>query len=91
MQHDDDAQAIHAQLVKAHNCWARVGRVLRGENATSKVCGVFYRAIVQSVLLFGSKSWTVNLVHLARLEGFYVRVAWRMAVVNKPHRGPGHL
>ena len=89
-QHDDDAQAIRAQLVKARKCWARVGRVLKGENAAPKVCGAFYRAIVQSVLLFGSETWTISPAQLARLEGFHARAAWRMAKVNVPRRGPGH-
>ena len=64
--------------------------MLRGKNASPKVSGAFYRAIVQSVLLFGSETWTVSPVQLARLEGFHAWAAWRMAVANKPHRGTGH-
>ena len=61
---------------------------MRGENAAPAVCGVFYRAVVESVLLYGSKSWTINPVLLARLEGFHIRAAWRMAREHRPRRGP---
>ena len=86
-QHDDDAQAVRAQMVKARKCWARVGRVLRGENASPRVVGFFYKAVVQSILLYGSESWVLGPQLLARLEGFHIRAAWRMAKVHKPRRG----
>ena len=62
---------------------------MRGENAAPKVCGVFYRAVVESVLLYGSESWTITPVLLARLEGFHIRAAWRMTTEHRPRRGPG--
>jgi hypothetical protein len=33
LQDDDDIQAVQSQLPKAHGTWARVGQVLRKENA----------------------------------------------------------
>ncbi len=48
---------------------------------------MFYWAVVQSVLLYGSESWVINPALLARLEGFHIRAAWRMAVDNRPKRG----
>ncbi len=65
--------------------------MLRGENASPKVCGTFYRAIVQSVLLYGSESWVIRPALLERLEGFHVCAAWRMARVNKPQRGANRV
>jgi hypothetical protein len=53
---DNDTQAMRANLAKARRCWARVSRVLRSENAPPKVCGVFYKATIQAVLLFGSET-----------------------------------
>jgi hypothetical protein len=50
-QDDDDIQAVRSQLRKAHGTWARVGQVLRKENAPPRVSAKFYKAIVQSVLL----------------------------------------
>ena len=86
---DNDAQAVRAQLRKARKTWMRVGNVLRGENASPKVCGKFYSAVVQSVLLFGSESWNLSSAMLRQLEGFHIRAAWRMNREHKPRKGDG--
>jgi hypothetical protein len=89
-QDDDDIQAIRAQLRKARATWARVGQVLRAENAPPRVAAKFYKAVVQAVLLYGSETWVLSTTALASLEGFHIRAAYRMAVRHKPRRGPGH-
>ena len=76
---NNDTQAMRANLKKARKCWARISRVLRTENATPRVCGVFYKATVMAVLLFGSETWNLAPSSLKRLEGFHHRAAWRMA------------
>ena len=86
---DDDAQAVRLQLAKAPATWARVGKVLRAENASPRVAGYFYKAVVQSVLLFGSESWNLGPALLARLEGFHIRCSYRMSRRHRPRRGPG--
>ena len=76
---DNDTQAMRVNLNKARKCWARISRVLKAENATPRVCGVFYKATVMAVLLFGSETWNLAPSSLKRLEGFHHRAAWRMA------------
>ena len=76
---DNNTQAMRTKLAKARRCWARVSQVLRAENASSKVCGVFYKATIQAVLLFGSEPWNLAPSGLACLEGFHLRAAWRMS------------
>ncbi len=88
-QDDDDTQAIRAQLRKARATWARVGKVLRGENTSPTIAAKFYLAVVQAVLLYSSKTWVISPQAMARLEGFHIRAAWRMAQRHKPRRGPG--
>ena len=88
LQDDSDARAVRAQLVKARRVWARLGRVLRSENAPPQVCGMFYRGVVQAVLLYGSETWALGPALIARLEGFHIRCAYRMALRNRPTRGP---
>jgi hypothetical protein len=56
-QDDNDIQAVRSQLCKARRTWARIGQVLRRENAPPRVNAKFYKAIVQSVLLYGSETW----------------------------------
>ena len=52
--------------------------VLWAENASPRVCGMFYRATVQSVLLFGSETWVLTPSTLERLEDLDVKAARRM-------------
>ena len=89
-QDDDDIQAIRAQLRKARGTWARVGQVLRAENVPPQVAAKFYKAVVQAVLLYGSKMWVLSTAALVSLEEFHIRAAYGMAVRHKPQRGPGN-
>jgi hypothetical protein len=87
-QDDDDIQAVRSQLCKARGMWARVGQVLRRENAPPRVSSKFYKAIVPSVLLYGSEMWVLSPAALARLKGFHLRTAYRMAKKHVPRWGP---
>jgi hypothetical protein len=68
-----------------------VGQVLRSENASPPIAARFYQAIVQAILLYGSETWVISRTALARLEGFHIQAAYRMAKANKPKRGPGNV
>jgi hypothetical protein len=86
---NNDTQAMWSNLKKARKSWAQEGRVLRAENASPKVCGVFYKATVQAVLQFGSETWKLSPLSLKSLEGFHIRAACRMAGMqptNDPDR-----
>ncbi len=54
---NNDTQAVRNNLKKVRGVWARLSRTIRAENASPRVCGIFYKATVQSILLFGSKTW----------------------------------
>ena len=75
---DVDTQAASGNLKKARRVWARISNVFPAENVSPRVCGMFYKATVQSVLLFGSETWALTPSTLKRLEGFHVRAARRM-------------
>ena len=75
---DEDTQVVRGNLKKARRVWARISRVLRAKNASPRVCGMFYKATVQSVLLFGSETWCLAPAALKSLEGFHVKAARRM-------------
>jgi hypothetical protein len=76
---DNHTQAMQGNMKKARKSWGQVSRILRAMNASPKVCGVFYIAIVQAVLLFGSETWKLSPLHLKSLEGFHIRAARHMA------------
>ncbi len=71
-QDNNDIQAMRHQLCKARGTWTRIGQVLRSKNVTPWVEAKFYKAVVQAVLLYGSKTWNLTKAVLARLEGFHV-------------------
>jgi hypothetical protein len=78
-QDDDNVQAVRLQIQKSRGVWTCTGQVLCTENATPRVAAKFYKAVVQSVLLYGSKMWNLTRAVLAQLKGFHVRVAYKMA------------
>ena len=86
-QDDDDVQAVRQQIRKARGTWAHVGQMLRGENAKPRVAAKFYKAVVQSVLIYDSETWNLTRAVLAQLEGFHVRAAYKMARKYKPRKG----
>ena len=75
---DDDTHAVRGNLKKACHVWARISRVLRAEKASARVCGMFYKATVQSVLLFGSETWVLAPATLQRMEGLHAKAARMM-------------
>ncbi len=87
-QDDNDIQVIRAQIRKARSSWAHVGQVLRSKNVSPFVAARFYQAIIQAILLYGSESWVISWTAMARLEGFHIRAAYRMAKTNRPKREP---
>jgi hypothetical protein len=61
-------------LTKAQVTWGRIGKVIRRKtDANPNVVATFYKAIIQSILLYGSKSWTINTTILNELDSFHKR------------------
>ena len=72
---DNDWPALYWNLRKARQRWAQISRVLAREGASPKVSGMFYKAIVQSVLLYGVETWVISSPMLQALRGFHHRIA----------------
>jgi hypothetical protein len=89
-QDDDDVRAVRQQIKKARGIWARVGQVLMADNTPPKTSTKFYKAVMQSVLLYGNKTWNLTTTALAWFEGFHIRAAYRMAEKHKLKKGPNH-
>ncbi len=56
-----------------------MGQVLPGGNTAPRIAAKFYKAVVQAVLLYGSKMCKLTKSALAKLGGFQVCVAYKMA------------
>ena len=72
---DNDWPALQQNVTKARGRWAQVAKVLTAEGAPPKACAMFYKAIVQTVLLFGSETWVITNQMMEKLRGFHYRVA----------------
>ena len=72
---DSDWPALRRNLTKARQRWAMISRIIVREGATPRVSGYFYKAVVQSVLLYGSETWVWSQSMRLALQGFHHRVA----------------
>jgi hypothetical protein len=52
-----------------------------------QIAAKFYKAVVQAVLLYGSETWNLTKLALARLKGFHVCATYKMAREHWPKRG----
>ena len=75
---DDYWPEVVGNLWMARKSWARMERILGGEGASPQVSGMFFKAVVQAVLLFGSETWVQN-PHMGQaLVSFQHRFARRI-------------
>jgi hypothetical protein len=70
-----DQVAINYNLQKATKSWGRISNILRREGADPNTMGNFYRAVVQSVLLYGSETWHTSPQNITKLESFHHKIA----------------
>ena len=49
----------------------------------------FYQAIIQAIILYGSKLWVISWTEIAWLKGFHILAIFRMTKDHKLMRGPG--
>ena len=72
---DNDSHAALRQLYKARKKWNRLVSILRSEGVNPIIMGYFYKAVVQTVLIYGSESWVVSGDIMRKLRSFHHRVA----------------
>ncbi len=89
-QEDGDVRAVRQQIKNARGIWARVRQVLMANKTPPKVSTKFYKAVMQSVFLYGSKTWNLTTTASAWLEGFHICAAYQMAEKHKPKKEPHH-
>ena len=70
---DSDDLAISMNIKKARNRWSQIYRLLSRDRARPKTMACFYRAVLESVLLYSSETWTLSKRQLLRLERFHRR------------------
>ena len=71
---DNDLKAVESQLVKARRVWGRIGNIVKKKSGCNpRIMSIFYKVIVQTVLLYGSESWVLSNIARNKLNGFHNR------------------
>ena len=52
-QTDDDCPAVRRNIMRASSVWGRLRTLLLREGAEPRVLEIFYRAVVQAILMYG--------------------------------------
>ena len=76
---DSDWPALYRNLTRARMHWARFSKLLRSQSLSPRVAGLFYLAVVETVLLYGSESWVWSDSMVKAVEGFHNRIVRRLA------------
>ena len=66
----DDMTAVVKNLSRARKVWSRMSRILSREGAAPRVFRLFFKAVVQAVLLFEAEIWVVTPHMGTALGGF---------------------
>jgi hypothetical protein len=75
---DNDWAALMWNLGKARKRWAMISRVLAREGASPRISAMFYKATIQTILLYGSETWVITSDILQVLRSFHHSVARRL-------------
>jgi hypothetical protein len=78
-QNNSDRPAVHRNIKKALRKWAMIARPLLRTGVAPKVVGMFYKAIVQAVLLYTCETWVVTPKILKALQAFHNQMARKIA------------
>ena len=82
---DDNYPVVVGNLRKALKSWTRIERILIREGAIPRVSGIFFKAVVQAVILFPLEIWVMTSRMVRALGSFQHRVA-RWITGRQPHR-----
>ena len=75
---EDDWAVVVKNLSQARRVCSRISHILRREGAAPRVYGLFSKAVVHAVLLFGAENWAVKSHIDKSLGGFQTQVARRI-------------
>jgi hypothetical protein len=76
---DTDWAAAPKNLQKARQQrWTMISRILMREKASPRISALFYKATIQTVLLYGSETWVITKEILQLLTSFHHGIACRL-------------
>jgi hypothetical protein len=75
---DSNWAAARYNLTRARQRWALIARVLSRESASPRISAIFYKATIQTVLLYGSETWVLTDEIIQILTSFHHSVARKL-------------
>jgi len=84
---DSDVPAVRRNLKKARGVWRRISAIIAKDSVPATIAGMFFRVVVESVLLYGSETWSLSPTALRCLDGFQVEAARRFTGMLPKKRG----
>ena len=72
-QTDDNWPAVRRNIIRTRSVWGRLGTLILPEGAEPRVAEMFYRLVVQVVLLYGSDTWVLLSAMGMKVEGTNTR------------------
>ena len=66
--------SVHRNMGKSRAVWRQLGKLLRQEGADNWVLTLFYRAVIQTILLFGAESWALSDAMMRIVESAHVQL-----------------
>ena len=85
MESDDDWLLVVGNLWKARKGWSRLPIILVREGVNPRASGIFFKAVVQAVLIFRSEIWVMN-PHMGRYLGGFKHSVSRRINGRQPQR-----
>ena len=85
---DDEWLTAVKNLARERKVWSRMLRILIREGEAPRVSGLFFKTVVQAVLLLGVETWVVTPITGKALGGIHTQVARRL-MGRIPWRTPG--
>ena len=82
--------AVVIKLARAKTVWSRMPSILSREGATPWVSGLFFKSVIQVVLIFGEETWVVTPAWARNWGGFHTQVA-RCMTGKLPRRTTGGM
>ena len=75
---DNDWPVVVRNLDRVRKVCSRMLRILSREGATPRVSGLFFKAVIQALLLFGEETWVVTPRMGKTLGGFQTQLTRRL-------------
>ena len=79
--------AIHLNLSWVQGVWGCISKVIVKDFVTPPIAGMFYQAVMASILLYGSKTWVTPPRDMKAPESFHVECCRRITGIRPKKRG----